>query len=248
MASQRKLVQSFFDRLAPAYRERYEGRRVFLKYLHLERVDKALQGRDLSGKTVLDIGAGTGILYDRLQQTKAGADYYACDISAPMLAQSKIPSEKRRVGTPRECDFPIPAFDYIFLLGVTTYLSEEEFSDMLDYIAAHLAEGGTAVISFSNRLSVDFQVRRLAAAILPRRILKKTVLGQAFPFKGYGLKEAKALVPGALRAESCRWLNATVFPFNRLFPRLSVAWARLLLRFHLPGFLCADFLLFLRKQ
>ena len=244
----RKLVQSFFDQLAPSYRERYEGRQVFLRYLHEERVGKALEGLELAGKTVLDIGAGTGILYERLLKMQAGVDYYACDISAAMLAQSTIPPERRWVGSPEECSFPVAEFDFIFLLGVTTYLSEEEFAGMLDYLAGHLAENGVAVLSFSNRLSLDFQLRRLLAPMLPRQLLKRTVLGQAFPFRGYSLEEAKGLAPGPLSPVAHKWLNATVFPFNRLFPRLSVFFSKRLLRRRLPGWLYADFLLFLRKK
>ncbi len=85
MGSQRAQVQSYFDRLAPGYRARYEGGQAFLQYLYEDRLEKALEGWNPLGKTVLDIGAGTGILYDRLPQ---GQDYYACDISGAMLEQS----------------------------------------------------------------------------------------------------------------------------------------------------------------
>jgi SAM-dependent methyltransferase len=248
MSSQRKHVQSFFDQLAPAYRRRYEGKNAFLTYLHRERIEEALEGLDLTDKTVLDIGAGTGILYDRL----AGADYYACDISEAMLAQSAIPPARRWVGAPQECDFPIVHFDAIFLLGVTTYLSKEELRDLLDWIGDHLAPRGRAVLSYSNGSSPDFRLRSWVAPLLPKRMLRKTVLGQDFAFRGYAPAEIPALLPGSLAIEKYVWLNATVFPFNRLFPRFSVWLSRWLLAWPLPDRLarrfCADYLVVLRSK
>ena len=248
MSSQRKPVQSFFDRLAPTYRRRYEGKNAFLTYLHQERIEEALEGLDLTEKTVLDIGAGTGILYERL----AGADYYACDISAAMLEQSGIPPERRRIGAPQECDFPIACFDAIFLLGVTTYLSKEELEEMLGWIDDHLAPRGRAVLSFSNGSSPDFRLRSRIAPLLPKRLLRKTVLGQDFVFRGYAPAEIPALLPGSLTIEKYVWLNATVFPFNRMFPRFSVWLSRQLLACPLPDRLarrfCADYLAVLRSK
>jgi len=242
MKSKREPVQSFFDRLAPAYRRRYEGKRVFLRYLHEERLEKALAGLGLSGKKVLDIGAGTGILYDRLLKMNARADYYACDISAAMLAQSSIPEERRWTGTPRECVFPVDRFDAVFLLGVTPYLTEEELADMLAYIAEHLAENGIAVLGFANRLSLDFRIRRVLR-LLFGPLLGGTVLG--LPVRGYSLKEVKEMMPPALAVAGHQWLNATVFPFNRLFPRLSVRFSKWVLGKGAKEWFCGDFLVFI---
>lgn len=251
MESQRKSVQSFFDRLAPSYRQRYEGRQAFLKYLHEERAEKAVEGLDLSRKTVLDIGAGTGILYDHLSYTRQDFEYYACDISEAMLLESKIPQDRRWVGTPRECVFPVSSFDAIFLLGVATYLTKAELKDMLNYIATHLAPGGVAMLSFSNRESLDFRLRRFVAPLLPKRLLRKTVLGQAFPFRGYSLREFREMLPDGVRMERVFWMNATVFPFNRIFPGLSVRLSKWLLGRQLPDWMtrrvCGDYLVKLMR-
>ncbi|MBK7409698.1 MAG: methyltransferase domain-containing protein [Saprospirales bacterium] len=242
MGSQRKRVQSFFDQLAPTYRQRYEGTQAFLKYLHEERVEKAVEGLDISGKTVLDIGAGTGILYDYLlgihgRHTREGYAYrgyayrgyayrgyayrgyayHACDISAAMLAESRIPPDCRWVGLPWECPFPLVSFDAIFLLGVTTYLTEGELQEMLDYFRTHLSPEGVAVLSLSNSESWDFRLRNFVAPLLPKRLLRKTVLGQAFPFRGYSVEKFRKISPPGLQITGITWLNATVFPFSRLF-------------------------------
>lgn len=237
MESQRKLVQSYFDRLASGYRARYEGRQVFFQYLYLERLEKALEGWNAPGKTVLDIGAGTGILYDRLPQ---GQDYYACDISAAMLAQSGIPQERRWVGAPRECKFPLPTFDAIFALGVTTYLTGPELSDLMGFIAERLAAGGKATLSFTNKASFDFRLRQW---FLPKR------LGKEFAIHAYTPEQVPDLLPSPLRIEGIRWLNATAFPFSRMFPDLSVWLSRRLLRSSIPKrWICGDFLVVLTRE
>jgi SAM-dependent methyltransferase len=239
---QRDQVRAFFDRLAPSYRQRYDGSRLFLKYLHEERVEKALEGFDLQGKTILDIGAGAGILYERLLEMGAAGGYYGCDISAPMLAQSCIPEDRRRVGAPEDCDFPVEKFDLIFVLGVTTYLSPEEFTAMLEFIAKRLRLGGTAILSFSHSASLDFRIRRLFACLAPKAWLKNTVLGQPFPFRGYRAGEVERALPEGLLLSEIRWLNATVFPFSRLAPGLSVVISKALLKRSPPQAMCADFL------
>ena len=239
---QRDHVRAFFDRLAPSYRRRYDGSQVFLKYLHEERVEKALEGLDLQGKTILDIGAGAGILYDRLLEMGAAGGYYACDISAPMLAQSLIPEDRRCVGAPEDCDFSVEKFDLVFVLGVTTYLSPEEFIAILEFIAKRLRLGGTAVLSFSHSASLDFRIRRLFAWLVPKAWLKNTVLGQTFPFLGYRAGEVERALPEGLRLSEIRWLNATVFPFSRAAPRLSVFLSKAWLKRSPPGVVCGDFL------
>lgn len=243
MESQRALVQSFFDRLAPSYRSRYEGGQAFLKYLYADRLDKALEGWDPEGKSILDIGAGTGILYDRLP---SGQHYYACDISEAMLAHSSIPEDRRWVGTPQECNFPLSSFDAIFVLGVTTYLSGAELEAMLGFVAEKLASGGRAAVSFTNRASLDFRLRQWVVPLWPEN---RGLLGQKFAVQGYTPEEVGRLLPRTLRIEEVKWLNATIFPFNRLLPKLSVWLSRRLAGSTVFNrWMCGDFLIVLVPQ
>lgn len=211
-------------------------------------MEKALEGWNAEGKTILDIGAGTGILYDRLLAMDIKADYYACDISVAMLAQSSIPEDRRWAGTPPECDFPVQDFDAIFLLGVTTYLTPSELSGLLEYISSHLKPEGLALLSFTNRESIDFKLRRFVEPFLPRRFFRKRVLGKAVKIHGYSLSEVREILPGGLRLDTVRWLNATVFPISRVLPRLSVWMSKRLLRLHTPSWVPADFLVALRPE
>src|SRR5690606_17764645 len=121
----------------------------FLEYFFTERLDESTRGIQINGKRILDIGAGTGNLYDHLVQSDADVDYYALDISAEMLAQSSIPHERRFVGKVAEVELPVPEFDLIFMLGVTTYIGGDEIGVTVEKLLSLLKSGGTAVVSFT---------------------------------------------------------------------------------------------------
>jgi len=79
------------------------------------------------------VGAGTGSLYDFLLSKNIQSDYFATDITEKMLEQSKIPLERRFYGSLLDSNFPIQEFDYIFLLGVTSYMSPIEMEFTIDW-------------------------------------------------------------------------------------------------------------------
>ena len=83
-------VSTFFDRISDDYRERYGPQNPFHSYFFRERLQAATEGIQFENKIVLDVGAGTGPLWDYLAKYP-GVDYYACDISPMMLAQSSNP-------------------------------------------------------------------------------------------------------------------------------------------------------------
>ncbi len=229
-------VSQYFDSIADDYERRYDAStRPYHSYLHQQRLAIAVRGIDFAGQRILDIGAGTGPVYNVITQTIAEPDYFACDISADMLAQSKIPLEKRAVGDISEIATPHEAFDLIFMLGVSTYLSPAALESLLARVAALLAPGGRFIVSFTNPGCLDWRVRSLI-----RRLWRgKGVLGQQFETFAY-LPEV-ATPP--LRMQHVEFYNASVTPFNTLLPTLSIWIARWADR-HLPNTLrracCAD--------
>lgn len=245
--AQREQVSNYFDSIASTYRSRYGNENPYHAWFFRQRIEAATQNLDLQNKVLLDIGAGTGALYDALVQKNISCEYYACDISPNMLSQSRIPAERQFVGEPGSIDFPVKTFDYIFMLGVTTYQTPEEFSQTLDFIRQRLAADGMAIVSFTNRASLDYLLRRVLSVFRP--LARKSVLGQSFQTYSYRPKAMQTLLSArGLHLSALVFLNQTFSPLNTLFPRLSVSLARWLSRNSSPTLLScfsADFLVFL---
>jgi len=246
---QKNKVAAFFDRISGGYRARYGSQNPFHSYFFRERLRAATEEFEFENKTVLDIGAGTGPLYDHLASYPE-IDYYACDISPKMLAQSHIPAGRAFVGKATEIQFPKDKFDFIFLLGVTTYQTPDELKETLGFVRDRLAPNGRAILSFTNRSSADHLLRKIlrgAVALAP-----DGVLGQAFTTYAYRLNEVSDMADVYdLLVKRIVYLNQTFSPFNTLLPRASVALARRLSRTcpaSVLPFCSADYLLVLEKN
>jgi SAM-dependent methyltransferase len=249
--NQTEKVRDFFDVVSEEYRGKYEKRQVFHNYFFNQRLEQATGGLDFGGKTVLDIGAGTGNLYDYIVAKNDTVDFYACDISAKMLEQSNIPADNRFVGKCYEIDFPIRKFDYIFMLGVTTYLSSEEMEKTAEFIYGKLADDGLAIITFTNRQGLDTITRTLSKNVIKLFKLKNKVISQSFRIYTYSLNQVKSLYQGKLRMNEVRFINQTIFPFCYVFPKLSVNLAQKLggkiKNKQVASRLSSDFIVFYKK-
>jgi SAM-dependent methyltransferase len=225
-------VSAFFDRISDDYRERYGPQNPFHSYFFVERLQAATQGMKFENKAVLDVGAGTGALYDYLANNP-GLDYYACDLSPGMLSRSRIPAERTFTGKATEIRFPRDQFDYIYSLGVTTYQTPEELDETLRFFRDRLAPEGRAIVSFTNRSSADYALHRLLRVARP--FIRNGVLGQAFTTYAYRLGAVEEMIAKHdLHLSRVVYLNHTFSPFNILLPRVSVALARWLGR-HCPA-------------
>lgn len=250
--NQTNKVRDFFDVVSEEYRGKYENLKVFHTYFFNQRLKQATDGIDFSGKVVLDIGAGTGNLYDYIAARNKSVDFYACDISAKMLEQSNIAAENRFVGKCYEIDFPPEKFDYIFMLGVTTYLDAQELEKTIEFIRRKLADDGLGIITFTNRNGVDTVTRTFAKNIARLFKLKNKVISQSFKIYAHSLNEVKSLLGGKLKVETVKFLNQTVFPLCYVFPKLSVNLADKLSHRAESGALLSvfssDFIVFCKKD
>ena len=173
-------------------------------------------------------------------------DYFACDIAPQMLAQSKIPADRALVGRVHEISFPRDRFDFIFSLGVTSYQSRQELSEAWGFIGERLAPGGVAVISFTNRASIDHALRH--ALKIAKPFIKRGVFGQPFETYAYKASEVEEMSRRAgLVVSRTAYLNQTFTPFNSILPRPSVALAKLIERHAPNAMLSADFIAFVTR-
>jgi SAM-dependent methyltransferase len=249
MPEQSNRVSSYFDQISSGYSGRYEDRNAFHSYFFRQRLKAATNGFGFDAKRVLDIGAGTGALYDELVRRSPTVDYFACDISPQMLARSAIPAERAFVGRVSDISFPRDSFDFIYSLGVTTYQEPAELAANWRFIADHLAPNGTGVVSFTNRAAIDHAVRTALRAAKP--IIKRGVFGQSFATFAYRPAEVADMAGSVgLRIARVAFLNQTVSPLNTLLPKPSVALARTIER-HAPAavlpLLSADFVVFAER-
>lgn len=226
MAAQHEHAARFFDSVSGTYKDKYKDRSPFHHYFFNERLEKATRDVDLSDADVLDIGSGTGDLYDHLVQRFPNMRFHATDVSAGMLAQSAVPAERKYTGHAYDHPFATRAFDAVFMLGVTTYLTPGELEKNLSFIARSLKPGGVAVITFTNAHALDTWTRALARGPLSLFGRKGNVLSSGLKLWMYGNDAVHRIIGGHFQLERMDVLNHTVFPFNLLLPGLSLGWAR----------------------
>lgn len=229
-AQQHEQAARFFDSVSGTYKDKYRDRSPFHHYFFNERLEKATRDLDLDGRDVLDIGSGTGDLYDHLIARFPGMRFHATDVSAGMLAQSAVPLERKYVGHAYDHPFPVRAFDTIFMLGVTTYLTPAELEKNLAYIAGSLKPEGRAIITFTNAHALDTWTRGLAEGPIFLFGKKGTVLSSGLKRWRYGVREVRRIMERHFHVERMDALNHTVFPFNLLLPGPSLGLAKRLAR------------------
>jgi len=246
---QNKQVAAYFDDISTDYAARYGVQSPYHNYFFRQRLTVAIAEFQFDKKVVVDIGAGTGELYDNLARAFPSVDYFACDISAQMLAHSRIPACRAFVGRTHDIDFPRQQFDFIFSLGVTAYQSPEDLRSDWRFIGDHLAPDGVAVISFTNRSSIDHTLR--AVMKLEKPLAGSAVLGQSFSTFAYRSHQVEQMASEVgLRVSRVVFINHTFSPFNTLFPRSSVALAKAI-ELRAPAMalplLSSDFIVFAKR-
>lgn len=110
-----------------------------------EEVDRVLDGLDLRGRRVLDIGCGTGGITIRLAATHGAAEVTGIDVEAPVVERARSQAAARgladRVRFLRVAPGPLPfgdgSFDLIFSKDAIIHIPDKEalFADLFRLLA-----------------------------------------------------------------------------------------------------------------
>lgn len=166
-------AKSYFDRLAPEYDRAFmrHGRdplnafvnrffrgRTFVRRMEL--LEQILGELHLEGKSVLDLGSGSGQV--ALLAASLGADVHGIDIAPRMLAIARTEAETRLSHRVRfeEGDIvtmPLPEADVTLLVGVIEYYRDHE--SLVRRAAAATREA--LVVAHTNRVLYRMILRRI---------------------------------------------------------------------------------------
>lgn len=248
-----KEVKDFFNSIAHEYSEKYSLANPFHNWYFGERLIAATGENNYDGKNILDIGTGTGALYDFLMAKGfTTINFVGCDIAGKMMDNSHIPEKNRHVGHCYAIDFETKLFDYIFMLGVTTYIDEKEQARIFEFIRQRLAPGGTAIISFTNKESLNQRLYDIVKPFLRVLRLKNRVAVQSFPTYGRSFGRVFEALKDMFTIAAPIYINQTFFPFNHLLPATSIRVAKFIQRhirtMRLLSFLSSEFVVVLKPK
>lgn len=203
MASQQQKVKDFFDRSARRYRK---SDAVATQQYFEKRLELALKDGPTTTTPILDIGCGTGLLYDALKAKGIAGQYYGIDLSEEMLNHSNIPLEQRQsCSLQKFVQRSKRQFDYLYALGLTTYLTTEETTLFYQQIRQLLQPNGKVIISYTHQASLDFKLRNWIQKLIGRWLPADRSMGRNFPIF--------ATTPSAVQQQ----IQLTGFSISRLY-------------------------------
>jgi len=251
MTEHGKAVKRFFKQLAPQYGRKYSEASPYLQYLFSNRLNLATQPYALSSKRILDIGAGTGPLYDWLAvHDSSRSNYLALDPVQEMKHWSKVPAAQYIVGDHRALDVLGDPFDFVFMLGVHAYLQPAEWYEYLDKVQRLLSENGRLILECSNADNLENQLLRRIKPIVRKLPSPNRVAAQPFTTQtATPAQIRKALAQVGFSVERIDYLPATVPFLQHLHPKLAVQLSRQLSKNSgLPAFIRGDFVVHAYKH
>ncbi len=210
----------FFDTVAYNYSQRYgtkDKRSIFFN----NRLRFSLQNEYFKNKSVLDIGAGSGIIYHKLRNI--AHKYTACDISEKIMIEGGIPKKNRRLIKNNLEDLVRgEKYDYIFMLGVTTYLSKKELQDYIKQIELCSHAGTRIIISYTlnNYIHIKWRsfITKLSNTIFkPFFKKKKLLVNSGIQMSLHNANECFNL-SNNLNVYDFNYQNIFLPPFDRILP------------------------------
>jgi ubiquinone/menaquinone biosynthesis C-methylase UbiE len=161
--------RTYYDEFADWYeKERHDGYHALIDDMQLD-----LLRDHVTGKDVLEIGCGTGLLLKEvhgLAKTARGID-----ISPGMLQLARKRGLDVVEGDATDLPYPDESFDVVYSFKVLAHVRDIERA--LEEAKRVTRPGGLLILEFYNRLSLRYLVKRLAG---PQKISKQTDEGAVF--------------------------------------------------------------------
>ncbi len=244
-------VQNFFEKKAKTgeWKDLYDLKNPssYPFVIRLQKTQKMLEGK-VNGKKLCDLGCGTGALIPFVLESKG--NYTGIDFSDEMLSKIKDNAnyDKSKLNL-KNVDFNESnineQFDILVGLGFIEYF--EDPNKIIKKLNKILSQDGYLLLSFPNRLCLDFTVIR--SLTLLRFILKKffNIGGENPKRKMWSYSEASNLFDhGEFEIVDVKnyYTNLFVYPLTVLFPSIAFKISSFLektflnkLRFFNRGFL-----------
>jgi len=215
-------VKSYFDVASENYQNKNYGESdKFLQYFFTQRLKKCVQGLDFEKRKILDIGAGTGALYNFLSENNNKLEYYATDISDGMLSKSRIPINQRFIGDAYNNTFNFEKVDYIYMLGVVTYIPEQELEKIFAYINNISHPETKLILTINHDKTIHRYAHNLLKPIMKLIALKDKVVSQKINIQYYEPNYFYSILQKyGFEIDRVDSLNQSIYPFNRLFPNI----------------------------
>lgn len=201
-------------------------------YPFIARLQKTLDlAGSFQGKTVLDLGCGTGILIPFV--IEGGGSYIGLDVSESMLEETRrkypayVRNEKVHLvsGDVRKVELP-DNLDLIVGLGFIEYFHHP--TTLMSQLYGKLSRTGRLILSFPNSRSLDYLSMRL---LTPFRLFARVICRRAThqpPRKLWSAQQAKRLFldAGFKNLEiACYNVNVLAYPVSRISRRFTNFWS-----------------------
>jgi SAM-dependent methyltransferase len=228
-------IKSFFDGSSDFYDSKYKKSNHFYNYFFFERLNSINNYFSyLKDSIILDIGCGSCSLFYYLKKNiTSNFSYYGNDISKKMINLNESKIDNLYHDQVYNITFPIKNFDNIFMLGVSSYLEEQNFIKNLNFVKQNLCKNSLFFVTTNNKYSLDLKIRNFLRPILQFifkkfNFSKKYVLLSVDRIYTYDSEFISKNLDFKFKLIDELHLNHTFFPLNFLFPKLSISLAKFL--------------------
>ena len=215
-----KKVSEFFNKNSIDYKNKYNSNNKFHNYFFNSRLKSIEKNLPKDIKYILDIGSGTGDVYDYLKSKNFNfKNYFATDISKKMLTLSKVDEDKKFCGDIWDSNYNQYIFNLILMIGVSSYMDEKTLKKNILFVSNNLKNNGLFIITINNNKSIDLFNRKIFRTFFKLFLPNNSILRNFTP-SIYDKKDINKWLNINMKFDLIKVEkhNFTIFPFNLIFP------------------------------